>query len=965
MRNTSLKKMLVMLGVTSLLAATIQPALTVCAADVTGQETAIETTINGEVGDAAQNSAEGTDGTDPAAQEITTEPGGDETQNNAAGTVDPAAAEDPSGGEAVGEGATVGVTADTEYAAVNEPMAATPVEEVTQMLEAIDTLQQMQDNRKNYTNAEAYSTYLTGMREQRALAKAAYENLTDEEKRQISEDLSNKLNDTLDTVWHLNGVYPLEPRDDEYNYQAITSSPILWVAYELSNHMNKKRDIPVICPVVDVSGSAQSWTPSGPYAYGESNYEVCYCIDLRTPVKHMEHYKRVNLESSEYYTEEEASHIRAIVESAYPYVTLDEMKDQMKTAGFSWADDLTRSDVIAAVQFAIWRYANQWTDRQEIMEHTTYGATFNASPERIRYFDQLHVYLNELWNWWPEKDPYEDPELRERVDELTNYLVNLPGKEPADDQIIISDVKIARTDLIPGEDDTYTVGLDIFLNHGSGEGDNVTITVITTDSGGNITDTKTIPMGSATEYAMDIKAKDGDTVTVTAEGTQYLAKGVYFYDPEDGIDESQALVGVAQGETRVKAEKSFTFEREIDAGIRIFKTAADTDEPMEDIEFSIYKVPAPKTAQDVPTQEEIDEYAVPENLAGSVTTDATGYAHIELDKGVYLLIEEPNDKIKAPIWPMYVELPAPVETVNDQGEVIVTYDDVATLKLKNIPYVPGRVLVMLEATKDFNDWGKAGSFRFVLDPVTEGAPMPSQNLAEATLENKTAQFDLIEFRQPGTYEYTITEIDDGEKYVTYDTEPHKVVVTITQDEEGDLHDEVTYDGADRLTITNTYKEDKPVPTSVILEGHKTIKGTDKTDQVFHFVLKETSGGSDYRDEASVTGSGNFSFKKITYEEEGVYKYTITETKGDAKNWKYDSRTYEVTVTVVNGPDNKLTATISGLEEGKANFTNKYEPPTSPKVGDDANYALWGALAAAAAAGIGAVVYFRRKKDDDE
>ena len=68
---------------------------------------------------------------------------------------------------------------------------------------------------------------------------------------------------------------------------------------------------------------------------------------------------------------------------------------------------------------------------------------------------------------------------------------------------------------------------------------------------------------------------------------------------------------------------------------------------MEDIEFSIYKVPAPKTAQDVPTQEEIDEYAVPENLAGSVTTDATGYAHIELDKGVYLLIEEPNDKIKA------------------------------------------------------------------------------------------------------------------------------------------------------------------------------------------------------------------------------------------------------------------------------------------------------------------------------
>ena len=143
MRNTSLKKMLVMLGVTSLLAATIRPALTVCAADVTGQETAIETTINGEAGDAAQNSAEGTDGTDPAAQAVTTDPGGEGTQTDGAGTVDPAGTEDPSGDEAVGEGVTIGVTAETEYAAVNEPMAATPVEEVIQMLEAIDTLQQM------------------------------------------------------------------------------------------------------------------------------------------------------------------------------------------------------------------------------------------------------------------------------------------------------------------------------------------------------------------------------------------------------------------------------------------------------------------------------------------------------------------------------------------------------------------------------------------------------------------------------------------------------------------------------------------------------------------------------------------------------------------------------------------------------------------------------------------------------
>ena len=863
------------------------------------------------------------------------------------------------------EGATeiadIGATFDTENAAVNEPLRD-PVEEVEALIDAMPTLLQMQDKRLQCNTKAAYDEYLAQAWQSRAEAQAAFDALTPEEQDRVGERYVEKLNEKLDTVYNLDVSYPLEPRDDEYNYQVFlrrnNNGSFNYLAYEMAIYINKDNDFAETCVMVDVSGSDETWSPDAAYSYGTNNYEVVYCCDLRQAAKYMEHYKRLNLESSDYYSKDAASHIRAIVQNAYPYVSLEEMKADLKEAGFSYADELTRSDVIAAVQFAIWRYSNEEHPDGDIISRTTYGGTYNAHA--VNFFTRLHDYRNELWDWWESsyRKTHYDEGAAEKVNALTDYLAALPGVQPEDDQIVISDVKIARTDLVPGQDNTYTLGLNIFLNHGSNSGDNVTITVTTTDADGNVTDTKTIPTGSETTYDLDITANDGDTVKVTVEGTQVLAKGVYFYEPEEGIEESQAMVGVAQGETRVKAEKSFTFDREIDAGIRIYKTEAETDLPIEDITFSIYRVADKKTADDIPTDEEIAKYAVDGNLAGTVTTDETGYANIKLDKGVYLLVEEPNDKIHAPIRPMYVVLPVKVETRDDKGEIVVTYEDVASLRLRNIPNEPGKVSVILEATKNFNDWAKAERFRFILSASADGTPMPKEDIAEATLENKTAQWGLMTFTKPGTYEYTITEIDDGVENITYDTEPHKVVITIKKDDEGNLDDEVTYDGEDFLIITNTYEERSQ--TGVVLGGHKTIEGTDSTDLVFHFVLEETTKGADYKDEAEVKGSGDFTFDEITYDREGTYTYKITEEKGSEKNWRYDSTEYDVTVTVSKDSEGKLTASVDGLRDGKARFTNKYNPPENPKVGDAADPALWGAIVAAAAAGITVLVNRRRR-----
>ncbi len=116
----------------------------------------------------------------------------------------------------------------------------------------------------------------------------------------------------------------------------------------------------------------------------------------------------------------------------------------------------------------------------------------------------------------------------------------------------------------------------------------------------------------------------------------------------------------------------------------------------------------------------------------------------------------------------------------------------------------------IEVTKEFNDWTKAGSFTFQLTAVTADAPMPNPNTASATEADPKAVFEALTFTQAGTYEYTLTEIDDGVEGVTYDTEAHKVIVAVIWDEEAQqLRATVTYDGNESLTITNLYVEPAP------------------------------------------------------------------------------------------------------------------------------------------------------------
>lgn len=584
---------------------------------------------------------------------------------------------------------------------------------VIEQLNNIDTLQQMQkkrdtfkaDGRLDYTvnytiknqkiiddhaNARAnYDNYINTMFAARIAAQQAYDALTAEQQAQIDPALVAKLDQKLDNVVTID-TYAVTPSDNEYTFEAVDGGS--GYGYEVSNHMVSEV-IPQTFVLVDTSDGKTSWTPNGLYEPGKSNYEVVYCCDVTEFVRDTTNYKRLNLEDSTYFSKAAAEHLRAIVLNSYPYLSVDEMKAQLKADGVdaAFADSLTRADMIAAVQQAIWNYANPNDDWFNV----GYFASFSVPPWNGNYYTVLHDYSNECWDWFKSGNRTFDHKAEYRVNNLVHYLCSLDGVPAADNAIVISEANITRASLTPGANGTYELGMYVRLNTGAGAGDNLSITAASYDANGTLTDRVSYVLSESDTYELSVRAKYGDRITVTVEGTQDLGRGAYFYEPEGGRTVSQCLIGVGGGETRVRAEKSFTFNKDIDMGLRIYKTAADTGLPLSEITFDVYKVELNEgeTVSETPTEEEVAKYATEANKAGSVTTDVTGYASLPLDEGLYLVIEQHNtDKVKAPVPPFYIPVPMPVETevpgADGKTEIVIEYQNIVSIYPKNEPTEP-------------------------------------------------------------------------------------------------------------------------------------------------------------------------------------------------------------------------------------------------------------------------------------
>ncbi len=475
----------------------------------------------------------------------------------------------------------------------------TAVAQVAEMLEKIDTLQQMQNKRNtftvsskynhydiNTTNAAViaahekaktgYESYVADMFSKRAAAKQAYDALSEQQKAQLDHELVAKLSNKLPNFFK-SGTYSVTPRDDEYPFEAVKIDA--GFGYEVSNHM-VSGDIPQTFVLVDTSDGATTWSPDGLYSCGESNFEVAYCCDKKTGLNYGTYYKRINLEDSSYFGLSEAQHIRAVLEKSYPFVTMDEMRSILKAEGMdaNFVDSLTRADMISAVQMAVWSYANI---NDEAADGLEYFASISVPKNTNLYFTPLHDYTNEVWDWLPGKRQRTyDAEAEYRVNTLAEYLCNLESVEIKREQLIISQVEVLKTKLAEHGDGTYDLTVLITVNGTILENDDIEIIVTSYSENGETVTTSAHSIDAVSgqsTYKTVVNTKDADTIRVEVKGVQEKPKGVYFYEPENGRDSSQTLVGVAKGRTSVYAENKFIFTPDIEI------TPVEPDEPEAEI----------------------------------------------------------------------------------------------------------------------------------------------------------------------------------------------------------------------------------------------------------------------------------------------------------------------------------------------------------------------------------------------
>ncbi|MBQ6798749.1 MAG: Cys-Gln thioester bond-forming surface protein [Oscillospiraceae bacterium] len=341
-----------------------------------------------------------------------------------------------------------------------------------------------------------------------------------------------------------------------YTFMSLFRQPVH--GYEFSGHFLGDGEGPQTFVVIDtVEHNGTTWSPSGIYDPMTSNYEVAYCCDVETIIADGTYYKRMNLEDSEYYNEEQAAKIRAIVTNAYPYVSLEAMKADLAENGYAYAAELTRNEALAAVQAAIWASANGKTAGDFL-----YQKSYKVS-DNLQWGYPLHDTSAESGLNVAGKRVFETyKEVGTRIDSLVEYLLAQEATYAEKAQIVITKLELNGEPVLI-DDNNVRVNLNMELNNsGSGYEDDIKIKVLI-----NGTAVQEIPVVLGQEtYALTVDAGRSDTVTAVVEGTQVLPLGVYFYAPRpadtngDGIatsrEVSQNLVDVNMGPTKVYAEAS-------------------------------------------------------------------------------------------------------------------------------------------------------------------------------------------------------------------------------------------------------------------------------------------------------------------------------------------------------------------------------------------------------------------------
>ena len=181
-------------------------------------------------------------------------------------------------------------------------------------------------------------------------------------------------------------------------------------------------------------------------------------------------------------------------------------------------------------------------------------------------------------------------------------------------------------------------------------------------------------------------------------------------------------------------------------------------------------------------------------------------------------------------------------------------------------------------------------------------------------ENGKVKFEAIKYKEAGTFNYTIKEVNDNKPGYTYDANVLKATVTV-KDVLGEKLASVKFEDS-KKEFTNTYaaKEAK-----LQLEATKVLNGKAIEAGQFEFELKENGA---VLHTVSNDANGKIQFPELTFTKEETRTFTISEKAGDVAGVEYDPNAYEVTVVVKDNGQGQLVATATGADN--LTFTNVYK-----------------------------------------
>ncbi len=237
-------------------------------------------------------------------------------------------------------------------------------------------------------------------------------------------------------------------------------------------------------------------------------------------------------------------------------------------------------------------------------------------------------------------------------------------------------------------------------------------------------------------------------------------------------------------------------------------------------------------------------------------------------------------------------------------------------------------------------------FVFTLTALTAGAPMPKATTVKNGA-NGVVNFGEIKFDTAGTYEYKISETNNGIAGIEYDEIAVYATVTVEYDSAtGTLSSSVKYKKGENGTEQDTFEFNNTYVASASEEISLKAVKTVKSDAVEDFTLKANEFKFAIRGLAETASQiapmpekeyayndadGNIDFGTVKFTEAGTYKYTIFEADNSLTYYEYDDEQYTVIIKVKDDTSvakfviESIKIVNSAGADEEAVFENKYTP----------------------------------------